>query len=324
MRVLTEGFEMGDSSFWNYGVVNYSASTSQKRSGNYSYGFTASARNNHSITPLTELYFRVALRFINNVDSSTQRIDFRDAGSNASFVNIRAESSILTFYVGTTLVGTGITVAENVWYLFEVYLKVADSGGRFVVKVDGVTLLDYTGDTKPSTYTTVGILGLGNSCYVDDIALNDTTGATDNSWCGDGHVIALFPNGDGDVTQLTTSSGTSHYQMVDEVPSDADVTYVESSVAGERDLYQIQNTGLSGVNINRVWVEATVRDTVAASGTIALGIKVAGDSERYSPNANLQNTYTRIIGSGYTTNPLTSSAWTIADIDSLQIGTKVG
>jgi hypothetical protein len=153
--------------------------------------------------------------------------------------------------------------------------------------------------------------------------MNDTSGAVDNSWCGDGRVVAMFPSGNGDASQLTGSDGnsTDNYALVDEVPSNNDTDYVEGSVVNERDLYQLSNVSLPvGTTVRRVLVESRSKDTVAEGGLIALEVKTGG-TEYVSADMALASSYAPVRAE-WILNPNTGVAWTQADLDALQVGPR--
>lgn len=323
-RDFTEGFELGDGYFWN-NTLGGAISSSTKRTGTYSWQLTGTCGRN--ITATSEFYMRFAV-YMTNADNTAGRPSWRN--STTTLGSMRFAGSRLLAYVSTgTLVATGATlILENNWYVIEIYVKIADANGRIVIKIDGNTEIDYTGDTKPSTQTTVDNILFGGvtGTFIDDLALNNVTGGADNSWCGDGQVFAYLPNGNGDSSQLTGSDGntTDNYLLVDETPNDGNTTYVESSNSGDKDLYAIADATLGDYTISRVWVDARGIDTVAAVGQINLGIKPSGGSEDWSAALSLLTTYTKQLnGTVYTVNPLDSAAWEDADIDGLQIGVKV-
>ncbi|MBS3171993.1 hypothetical protein J4438_00210 [Candidatus Woesearchaeota archaeon] len=112
------------------------------------------------------------------------------------------------------------------------------------------------------------------------------SGNTDN---GDGTCTAtLRPDAAGDFTELTTQypSSTSHYDKVDEVTADGDTTYVSSTADN---------------------VYSLIRENSVNSSELLA-----------TPVATYQtDTYFR------STRPSDNSAWTISDVDDLQIGVRL-
>jgi len=321
-RVFTDGAEFGDFLFWDVGVDVIDGAT--KRSGNYSYQKSGDTWTKN-ITPLSEFYFRFGFR--TNI-FAYYIFCWRKSTTALGWVSMNSTTGHFELRVGSTVVATGShACAANTWYLLEVHVKIADAGGILELKVDGVDDCSYSGDTQPGSDTTVDNLYFhrnGGSAihWSDDLALNDTSGSVDNSWCGDGHVILLQPNAAGDVTQLTPTSGSDNWSMVDDIPADGDTTYVESSGSGAYDLYNVQDSGLSNVAILRMWPEARARDLVAEGSQMKFVVKT--DGVEYEDTAHdLLTSYSRIVGDVYRKNPGTDSDWTISDIESIQIGPKV-
>jgi len=142
----------------------------------------------------------------------------------------------------------------------------------------------------------------------------------DNSWCGDGRVGIQRVNGNGDNIDFVPSAG-DNWENVDEIPIDGDTTYNQGLVSGEYDLYNLEPCGLSNVSILRGWIEARARKTKASPETVLLGLKTDG-TEYWNDSHNLMLSHSN-IRRDHTINPKTGSAWTIADLDALQVGFKV-
>lgn len=325
-RLFTDGAEFGDVLFWNV-IVDTVATTAQYRSGNYCYqlGSNNNIGASKYIPNLSEFYLRFGWRC--NAIHDNILVRWINGGTLQGSLRVDA-SRYPTLNVGSTLVATGTKqLLINTWYLIEIRVKIDDSTGVLALRVDGANDASFSGDTKPSTPSTVTNLDFynHNTAFLDDLALNDTTGGSDDSWCGEGKIILLKPNGNGDASDLTGSDGnsTDNYLLVDEVPLDSDTTYVEGSTSGNRDLYALEDFSGAGMTINRVWVEARAKDTVADGGQCKLSIKPSGGSEDKSSAIDLLTSYTNILGTVYTLNPADSAAWEDADLDSLQVGFEV-
>jgi len=327
-RVCTDGAELRDFTFWTGQSGNYNQiSTSYYRSGSASYRVGGDDAFWKVFNPLSEAYFRFGYMDEKNGANRWWHL-FSSTSTLIAYLKRNSTTGRLEAYVNGVLVGTStIAVYAWTWYLIEVHYKMADAGD-FEVKIDGTLEIDYAGDTKPGTDTAFNRFDFthwgGNWGFGDDFAMNDTTGEVDNSWCGDGKVILLTPNGNGDVTQLDGSDGnqTDNYLLVDDIPDDGDTTYVESDTIDEYDLYNLSPCGLTNVDIQRVEVISLTRDTVAAGGKIALKIKTNG-VEYDSSDISLLTTFTPCHGTVHRTNPQSGLAWSVADLDALQIGPKV-
>jgi len=328
-RIFTEGFEMGsvDTSVWLGTVGLNTGAVVRPGSGVYSANFTSSNAYRELGASFSEFYLRTAFR-MDKTDSNAL-VGWYHAGTQLGHIYFTKNTRKITLYVGSSLVATGTKILSlATWYLLEVYVKISDAGGVITLKIDGTQDCTFSGDTKPGADTNIDRIRFYNDynygCYWDDIALNDMVGAVDNSWCGDGHVIALAPNANGDLSQLLGSDGdsTDNYLLVDETPQDGDTTYVEGSAVDEKDLYNLAASGLLANSIiKEVWAEAVCKDTVGAGGLLALVLKT-NSMEYASADIALGISYAILRGTNHPINPNTSAAWTIGELDALQAGPK--
>jgi len=327
MRVFTDGAEFQDFLFWtSYAGLTVTTTASYIRSGNAAYRFTSGSQVAYKTlqTSLSEFYFRIGIR---PEAAGASRFPAWFAGATEiGSIRSNASTYLLETYFGTTLVATGsIPMSINNYYLIDGYVKIADSpDGVFQMKIDGILDIDFSGDTKPDTNTTINRLGLttGAAFAFDDFALNSTLGGIDDSWIGDGKIKILTPNAAGDVTGLIPSAG-NNYECVDDFPNDGDTTYVGDTVVDEYDLYNLTPCGLANVDILRVWAEARARDVNAVGGLCKLGVKTEATEYWSAGDLNLLTSYIPIVGTHHIVNPNTSLAWTVEQLDALQAGFKV-
>jgi hypothetical protein len=221
-----------------------------------------------------------------------------------------------------------MVILPNQWYLIELHCVTNAVTGTVDLKIEGIAQgSQYAGNTG-STNLYDYILQAYNICtyYVDDFAINSTAGGVDNSWCGDGHYIALVPNADGDSSQWTGSDGNKveNYKLIDDTPSNSDTDYVVDSTSTDKDEYNLPSmtAWLTGQTAPHVQAEARARIETADGSTIAVGIK-SGATEDFTSFTALTTSYARALGALHTTNPDTAGAWTEANIAALQVGIKV-
>jgi len=139
-------------------------------------------------------------------------------------------------------------------------------------------------------------------------------------------IAILRPNAEGDLSQLYVfPSDGVHWNKVAEETPDEDATYVHKygGVIGSfyYDNYDLANLG-PGASITNVQVVARVRRIAQNPGgayptLIRLGVRISGSDYR-SDNSVGGNSYVN-TSRNYATNPDTGLAWTLADINSLQI-----
>ena len=198
----------------------------------------------------------------------------------------------------------------------------ADSGGVYAVLLDGVPVISFSGDTKPSSYTTIDNLhftaNTSFNFWIDDLAINDTTGDTHNSWCGDGHIEYLPDAGNGDASEWAGSDGNSvdNYLLTDDVPPDGDTTYIEDATDGHQDLATVATFDGTYKQVQFVWAELRARG-IAGGEQVKPGLKTNGTSYA-GPTRSMTTSYARAIGEMHQVNPQTLEGWTEAEVIAAQ------
>lgn len=230
----------------------------------------------------------------------------------------------------TTLLGTGsINVTTGQWYYLELYAKISDTVGAIKLRVNGTLDLDLSNiDTKTGSYTTIPRFYLGGysgsqsrSAYYDDIYICDASGSTNNNFLGDCIVDTIFPDGTGDSSQWSPSSGVNYAAVDEALTTTGNTDYVSSSTNGHRDLYtfsdiaQRASSTVYGIQTNVFARLATAgeTDTVAASAKLS-GTTVDATAQSLTDTL----TYKRFIRE---TDP-TGTAWTQTSINDTQFGIK--
>lgn len=327
-RIFTDGAEFGDVLFFNP-TGSISASTSQKRSGAYSYRHDQYAQEvTKSFTGLDEFYLRYGLR----IDSDTwaRMLRFKSNNNGSTEMSMVHSSGKLYFYRGSSedtnlLISSAGIISPATWHLIEIHFKLHDTSGAIDLKVDGVPCGSYSGDTKNGSYTTVDAIVWymqGVNYYFDDIALNSTDnsdGKNDNSWCGEGKIELLVPNGNGSLNEWTGSDGnsTDNYALVDDIPASS-TDYVENSTAGNKDKYAVTDFDASGKSILRVWAEGRAIDTVPEGAQMKIGVRT-NSTDYVSSAITLGTNYGVVKGTEYKVNPNDSAAWEDADLDGIEL-----
>lgn len=342
-RVFSTGIEMGDTTEWDAIVPGATGTvtieTTTVRSGTYAlklYSQGIGAYVSHTLaTPVSELYVRAAFQFDTNNIENAPVIQLLDSASAELGTVYVGSDNVLHADIGGSDVATGATtLVVDTWYLLEARLKVADSSGIFQVRLDGATEINFSGDTKPGSTTTIDYVRFqggvtwasSGTTYVDDIGINDTNGTRDTSWCGDGHIVAYAINANGTYTDLAIGGGTppaNAWQAVDEVPANDDTDYIYSTTAAEKSTFTTTPSGLSGVTIKQMWVEARAKEDTATGETIALFLR-NGSTDHTGTYTALTTSYTKVFREDHPINPDTSSDWTVNAMDNAEVGVIVG
>jgi len=233
----------------------------------------------------------------------------------------------LAVYRDTTRLATSTSaITAGTWYYIEFKVQVHDSTGTYELRVNESTWLSDTGvDTKTGSNSYYDVVDFhGPYSFVvnqyDDIYICDGSGSDNNDFLGNRKVVALRPSAAGDDTDWTPSAG-ANYAAVDEVELDEDTTYVESStVTSDQDLYDYD--ALADVtNIHGIQINTEVRVTDAQSYDLNSVVKSGSTTDEGSADTITSTTYVsqnRISE----TDPNTSAAWTLTNVNAAQFGIK--
>ena len=215
---------------------------------------------------------------------------------------------------GTTVATASIVVPDSNWHHYKAYMYIANSGGRLKLDMDGVTILDYTGDTEAGSDGVINNVRFqtfaDTYAYVDDLILDTAT-----NW-GDIRFNGLTPSSDVSVA-WTPSTGATNYNLVDEVPySDAD--YVETATDAIQDIYGL--TDWTGTNKTPEMTVLWARALKTTVDTQQLKLIVKSGSTTDVGSAQEIFSTAGYIHRVDLTDPDTGTAWTDSGIDAMQVG----
>lgn len=330
-RVLMSGAEAGHLGVLHYVNDDAAVSAAEKAHGDYSYYLPSTYSRIGFELPAaaTELYVQFRVYAITGGGSGygAGALQFLDNNLSSVGIFVLNPNVALSYHLRytSTPVGTGGALPQNEWALVELYIKPANSGGIVTCKLNGVQVFTFTGDTTDAGEN-VRYLRFGNfyssgytEMYIDDIIVNDASGAVNNSWPGGAAIYALIPNGAGTTTELTPSAG-ANYECVDDIPPDDDTSYVESYVQDEIDTYAMSPSVGAGT-IGAVQWLCRAKANSAGTTEVARVLRVNG-TDYVGSDIGVGESY------GYAkeileSNPDDSAAWESADLDALEAGLKV-
>ena len=276
------------------------------------------------IFPVNETEFYMRVLFHTALAASiVDHIIFRNE-SAATQASVRfGEGTTIRLFVNGVQVAASTQLFTS-WGRIEVYY-LFDNSGQIIVRLNGTDVINWSGDSAVSgtmigdLFITEGTVGVFMAC--DDVAINDTTGAENDSWVGNGRIRAIIPNGNGASSQWVGSDGnsTDNYLLVDDVPNDGDTTYVRTSAAAQTDDYELSTVTLAaGETVKNVWSEIIVRKDTGTPPFVRHGY-ISGGTTVESGDIDPTTTYARYAGEASgPDNPDTSVAWVQADIDALK------
>lgn len=232
--------------------------------------------------------------------------------------------------VGTLLAESAVNLwTLETWHYLETQVKIANSGGTVEVRLNGATVVTFTGDTRnggaAGVVNRAGFLadGTGQQKFIDDIyILNEQGSAPDNTFLGDVRAWPLHPNGNGNYSQLLGSdaNSTDNYLLVDEVGTPSIADYVGSATDGEKDTYTFEDLAASvgtifGVEL-RMFAAKTEIGNKGIRAVIRRGSDVTGADFALATTAA---TYREL----YALDPIAAAAWTITNVNSTEFGAEV-
>jgi hypothetical protein len=272
----------------------------------------------------TELWIGVGLFPAENTPSTSNNFGFMtiEQFSGVCIVySLTPDYGINVYRGGGSLLGSsaiGITTYA-VWSYIETYIKIDDSAGAVIVKVDGGEVINETGlDTSRYSGQEIQRICLAannnqKTMRFDDLYVNDS------EFMGEIKVVTKLPNANGTYGDFAPSAGTN-YEMVDEVTPDDDATYNQGNALGDKDSFTIPTSGIDG-EIVGVQLSNYARKT----GTKITGIKnlvrvggndYLGDEEFLGTEYNYRTTLHEV-------NPDTSNPWNKGSIEAAEFGIEV-
>lgn len=243
-------------------------------------------------------------------------------------IELDAIGLIRAFNGAGTQIGISANNAFNsvAWSFLEVAFTIGTSGGAIEVQINGATVLAVGGvNTQASANATFGAVLFHYSSTtgfieIDDFRYSDSATGPGlyacNSWLGDLRVATLPPIADAGVS-WTPLSG-ANWQEVSELAFDGDASYNLLPTLGDEDRFSL--AALTGTISYVIGVQVTgaFRQTDASLHTITQQIK-SGGSEVTGPSHTLGLGY-QFFTDLYPINPVSAASWTVADVNSLQIG----
>lgn len=243
-----------------------------------------------------------------------------------------------------TILATSADIPGTTYCYLELKVKVHETLGAFEFKINEVQSFINSGNVN--TANNADATNVCNNLLfrcptnlpsaIDDIYwLNDAGAAPYNTYLGDIIIEGVTVIADGATNNFPTIfpvSPVTHFDKVDDpvtIAPDGTATYVQSTVDGQKELYAMSDLAVISSNILGLQAEAYVKltntgsrnihhtyrqGTGGSSGTEADGAVVAVVQTGFDP----------AIQQLWALNPVTGVAWTLADINAMQIGIETG
>ena len=288
-------------------------------------------------TPATLFMGGAMFVFPDQQNVCTSEVGFYDAVSDSAQLYIRFAANGVVKVVrgdGTALANSVAgSFQENEWFHFEIKATIDNSAGACEVRINTVPVIQLVGaDTQNTShaYADSILLGYSNTnanntvhYALDDLFVNDTTGAENNDWLGNVRVKTQFMVGDGFTNQFTiggTSPAATHWQSVLNTILD-DTKYEFDSNIGDIDLFT-PDPNLNSPLVHSLQVRMGLRQDDATQRMAHAMLRISGTNYEGSVDQFTNQTYT-FYKERFELNPNTGVAFTGADVNGLQAGVKV-
>lgn len=211
------------------------------------------------------VYARVYMYFVDYPASTVNVLEL--GGSNQTAVKMTSTGALQLFAAGSQVGSDSTPLNKNQWYRIEVAQMFQTGAADYSeLRIDGVSLASTTtaslSDSVGSFQLLVGwraAPGANKVLYFDDVVVNDSTGAANNSWPGEGHVVLLVPISDNARATLWTGGAggtTSLFDAVNNKPpigtdTETDLTQIEHAggAAGTTDAYDANMTSYTAAGV---------------------------------------------------------------------------
>lgn len=243
--------------------------------------------------------------------------------------NVRVlANGAVALYRGTNLLTTsspGI-ISINTWHYLEFKHRISDTTGLITLRVDEVVQATFAGDTKNAGTSlltdrfSINNLTTQSRAIVDDLYICDDTGATHNDFLGDLRVQTLMPVGPGSNTGLLPVGSSANWENVDETVFNV-TDYNYSVTPGAKDTYAMANLASGTSQVLAVQVVDLASKTDSGSRSAKTVLRSGGTD--YASAAKPLSATPQPLTEIYTTDPATSAAWTLANVDAIEAGIEV-
>jgi len=349
-RLLTTGFETGGKNVEVYGHGGYyvgsSGSTSlvsPGRTGNYCLQVRSSELSTQAVQlafdEADEVYIGAAVYITDSPEDFHNFLALMHDGTVLMQLRVGGADSGQHLLVYNRATGvthdSGFSLATGTWFWIELHYLIDDINGRIELRVEGNELLDVTEDTKYGDLTTAnGVRFLGYNAHaglevygvsIDDLVINDASGAIDNAWPGPVRLEPLFPNASGDVGDwsLFPNSGESDWEDIDERPPDNDTSYLTAQESGKQFLVHLEDWSETGKVISKAHIKVVVVKT-EADGTNRIKLLAKQGGVLHTGVAQeLSTQWDYGLKTEQLDNAPDGGAWEDAKIDALQIGAEM-
>lgn len=316
---------------------NVTIQNSTARNGNALKSTNAS--NGMGITLDNQATWIVGFAFqVSSFSNQIIILEFRDGGTVQCSLLLNTDGTLqVVRSTGTALDSSGkssLALSQNTWYYIEWKVTISNSISAHTCKVNvnGTNWIDVnSGQNVRSTSNNQANemffldSNITVNTFFDDLYIADGTTGTGNyvnDLIGDVRVENLTPNADGNYSQWSLDTGSTHNTRVNETNPDT-TSYAQTSTVNNIDSYAFTDlsstpTTIYGIQVNN-WAEKT--DTAAR--TFANLIRISNTDYVNSNNLSPTNGSYLDLRQIYENDPSTGAAWGATNVNAMEVGVKL-
>jgi hypothetical protein len=237
--------------------------------------------------------------------------------------------------IGTKIAGPSTaSVTANAYHYIELKVLLNATTGTADLKVDGVNILSFSGNTLGTANLTATQFQFGSTgspggvaqgpwqIYFDDLLLMDGTGTYNKDFIGDKAVGINFPTADGTYAQWALSTGAQGFALVDENPPNT-TDYISTGTTSS--LTSFTYPAIAAGSAQSIYaVVCNVYSSLSGGGPHVLaGLAKSGVSVGTSASTWAVPGSFHINQGIFETDPATGVPWTVAGVDAAEFGVKL-
>lgn len=232
---------------------------------------------------------------------------------------------------GTVYAASTDTLDDATLYHIEIKYVFSATVGGISIQVNGqpfVSALTLNTSAASVSSITWGYSGsnvwTGTSAgfIMDNFYIWDSTGTINNDFIGERNVYTVMPNADTATADWTLSSGTSGYDLINDVPPAGATNYLSSDTIGQESRFDLASLTNTGVTIQAIQVVAQAQKADSGAASLSIGVIESGGLTDYSADQVLTQSQYLYFTHVSETNPATSTFWTPSDIAGVKVGIK--
>lgn len=334
--LFMDGFDAGDFRL-KWDQISSAGSLTTTTNTRFSAGRAFDAPNNIAgqallkklFTPSSKTIMGMAFKTTVGNDSSSCIFLYGDSGVT-NHLSIRLMTSgRIGLYRGASqlaISSASLWLVDN-WHYIEASAIISDTVGACEIKLDGTSIINFTGDTKNGgTNTTLDAVEYwyyASSCNVkfDDVYILDGTGpAPLNDFLGDVKIQTIVPTGAGSQTQLAPTGSANNWDTVNELPYST-TDYNSSSTPGQQDSYALSDLLANTASVHGIQTNIVAHKSDAGTGNIRSTVR-SGGTTFTDPTATL-STGPKTFSAIRATDPATATDWTVSGVNNLEAGVEI-